>query len=460
MKAVKSREEWYTDSSQPFPPCFTKRSVGLMPKIHESEKGKVIYLWNENIYSHIEWNEKWSDKAFPNLKRKDGSTPNETTSHRTTSTIDAKNIEFCWSNLKRINFPSDWTGPSRSLGQKFRVDMYGNVVSKESSNESLTKFDVDHIFPWSKGGRSVQANFAGVQCVANRYIKSDCLVQLLKPEDMACGLQIEQFLSLIKYLNAKELSRKDNKSIFDRLEYYLCASPNKGESFTSFQSTVRRSIDGATLWKFFLERDQEKLRRELQLEGSIMTSSTLTRDTSVDIRMFNNNRLECFGRHTYAIRAFLKDSLHMSWDSGRKVWFILFSGHDIDVMRSFEEACAFIRSELWRLGIAVNMSHSEELKVRGRTTGATVDIVHTHTHTNGISEEAIPAIDRDAKNTKSSEDKKSKHKIEEVTRATEVKVLELATALSIEERIIGKNKDGSNCKNCIKKICRKHFNLP
>ena len=38
--------------------------------------------------------------------------------------------------------------------EDFRVDMYGNVVSIHASDGALCKFDVDHIFPWSRGGRS------------------------------------------------------------------------------------------------------------------------------------------------------------------------------------------------------------------------------------------------------------------------------------------------------------------
>ena len=51
---------------------------------------------------------------------------------------------------------------------------------------------------YTSGGRSVMANFAAVQSVANRAIKNDSILQTLDPQEMACGLQLEQLLALVR----------------------------------------------------------------------------------------------------------------------------------------------------------------------------------------------------------------------------------------------------------------------
>lgn len=47
--------------------------------------------------------------------------------------------------------------PPRWL-ERYRSNPYGNVVALEAKGRSVCAFDVDHIFPWARGGLSVPAN--------------------------------------------------------------------------------------------------------------------------------------------------------------------------------------------------------------------------------------------------------------------------------------------------------------
>ena len=127
-------------------------------------------------------------------------------------------------SLKDANYPLLWTidpesGMKKYLGGKddsvhnylrelFRLDMYGNVVSIEANTfGALTYFDVDHLFPWSRGGRSVQANFAAVHYGANRWAKSDKLIPTLncregervRENNCLRGISRTQFYNLFEY---------------------------------------------------------------------------------------------------------------------------------------------------------------------------------------------------------------------------------------------------------------------
>jgi 5-methylcytosine-specific restriction endonuclease McrA len=51
--------------------------------------------------------------------------------------------------------------------------MWGNVVSIGAPCLSLTAMDLDHLFPWSRGGRSTLDNLAAVQFAANRNAKRE-----------------------------------------------------------------------------------------------------------------------------------------------------------------------------------------------------------------------------------------------------------------------------------------------
>lgn len=110
---------WFEDSSKPYPPCFTDRTVRLLPK--KCPDGS--YEWNGDVFSDREWQRRWSDDKFPCLKLKDGSTPNETVAFRTGATTKQSNIETCWGNCKRLNHPSTWGETFRNFILKYREDV-------------------------------------------------------------------------------------------------------------------------------------------------------------------------------------------------------------------------------------------------------------------------------------------------------------------------------------------------
>ena len=133
---------WNSSKDIYFPPCFTNKSVKEIPKI-DASTGTVE--WNGKSFTTAEWSRQlivW-ETSFPNIKdpiTKSTRWEKPGVKH-TTSVV---NIDYCWSNLDQRVLPSRWK-------DIFRIDMWGNVVSKLASNNSLTKFDVDHAFPWSRG---------------------------------------------------------------------------------------------------------------------------------------------------------------------------------------------------------------------------------------------------------------------------------------------------------------------
>ena len=234
-------EQWYEDSKKPFPPEFNKKKNGVMklmqmPVLDEVDGVTSIAYFGET-YSTDAW-KMYLEKmiaGYPNLVKKTvqgrtekSSTPHETSSYRCSQTTKEDNRIKCWEkrndanrSLFRREVVDEKTGKvtSKELGdgnraiqrlltESFREDMYGNVISLDAmDNGALTYFDVDHVFPWSRGGRSVMANFEAVQFSANRWPKSDRLVAELNndfnnSDRERCtlrGINREQFYNLMEY---------------------------------------------------------------------------------------------------------------------------------------------------------------------------------------------------------------------------------------------------------------------
>ena len=104
--------------------------------------------------------------------------------------------------------------------------MYGNIVSLSKSaggqaeNYHLVFFDVDHIFPFSRGGRSVVKNFEAVQYCANRFVKGDNLVPMLSPVKLQCGLSEDQFIAIVEHVyivHCNDKNRRDVKVIIEEV---------------------------------------------------------------------------------------------------------------------------------------------------------------------------------------------------------------------------------------------------
>ena len=236
--------------------------------------------WDGGTYTLEEWRQKltgWHN-AFPNII-KDGSTPWETASFRSSQTSKVEIIKQCFDKCKRPTWPSTLTKASREFLQRFRVDMWGNMIclpttaGGRADNESLCFFDVDHTFPWSRGGRSVLKNFEALQCCANRWVKSDRLVQTLDPREMLCGISAAQLLALVQWVEGGgegNGGRKDKKALYRIIEGWLTVSPGNGKTFHEFQKDVLKirknrpppgdagpaqgSSDSSVLREYFVKR--------------------------------------------------------------------------------------------------------------------------------------------------------------------------------------------------------------
>ncbi len=286
--------EWYDDEKRDYPPIFTSRTLKLFPEIKLNEKGEKMYYWDQqgDGYTEIEWKEKWS-RQFPNIKRPDGSTPQESLLLRSQQTTNKKVIENAWADLGEtsIPYPHHWSNKVKSFMEKFKSDMYGNVISINADNNALSKFDIDHIFPWSRGGRSRRSNFAAVQCVANRVIKNDTILQLLDPAEMRCGIQVEQFINLIDFTitqadtiggnNGKTRSNRSNlQAELSKVESWLLHTPYRGMSWSNFQKMVNGTTSGKELYRFFIKRDIDILNAHLSLLGPIESEDKDANDTN------------------------------------------------------------------------------------------------------------------------------------------------------------------------------------
>jgi hypothetical protein len=247
----------------------------LFPHIKDAnEKTRWGFTEEERIVmhhdglGHVNWNgeqytlEQWKQKVdaweilFPHIKTKH---PNETENVRTTA--QRKGRDFCWQKLPQANISSQKC--PKKLRNIFRVDMYGNVVAHpdHTSDSALCWFDVDHCFPWCRGGRSVKENFAAVQWDANRRVKSDKLIQTLHKDKMSCGLQLEQFEVLMEHVKNQSGRSRKKKADFDKVKYWLTTSPKNGEALSDFQgkfSAWKKSQtrsdgkkSGKNLWDFF-----------------------------------------------------------------------------------------------------------------------------------------------------------------------------------------------------------------
>ncbi len=223
--------------------------------------------WNGKQYTPEQWKQKVNEweRRFPHIKDENGNTvhPNETENVRTTAQRKAR--DFCWQKLPQINISSQKC--PQKLRNIFRVDMYGNVVAhpEHTSDSALCCFDVDHCFPWCRGGRSVKENFAAVQWDAKRRVKSDKLIQTLHKDKMSCGLQLKQFEALMEHVKNQSGRSRDTKADFDMVKYWLTTSPKAGKALSDFQgkfsewkkSTKRsdgkkcKKSAGKELWDFF-----------------------------------------------------------------------------------------------------------------------------------------------------------------------------------------------------------------
>jgi len=176
-------------------------------------------------------------------------------------TWPAKTKQSCWDKLQTGTLYEAWkTAFKLEPGQvpafvddrraessskcMFRVDMHGNVVSysskgdkgddsKKQDHKSICSFEIDHLFPWSRGGLSCDPgnkdiaidNVELVQWGSNRRKTDKFLhgIRYLKGwtgeaagiERLDNGLRLEQFIALWMYADAEEKSKKKPTRLLD-----------------------------------------------------------------------------------------------------------------------------------------------------------------------------------------------------------------------------------------------------
>ena len=85
-----------------------------------------------------------------------------------------------WGKLKSTELPTLWRNMglgimSELMYEEYRLDIFGNVISKNAEGQSLCAFVLDHVFPWSRGGRSVNQNIATIYWGAHNVKRAQIL---------------------------------------------------------------------------------------------------------------------------------------------------------------------------------------------------------------------------------------------------------------------------------------------
>lgn len=185
----RQRRVWVYPQGVPvFPAEFDEDSIKCMPVF--SKKGKSV-MWNDVKYTAQEWEEqvKGWNAEYPVKKQ------NELIEALDFKTRNAKSYrKLCWYNATPCNdsfIPEDF----RKL---FATDAFGNVICEDAPNMSLLSFDVDHIFPWGRGGLTDPRNLWALQYYANRCVKNDTILQGVKEQDLQVGLSKGNLRMLFK----------------------------------------------------------------------------------------------------------------------------------------------------------------------------------------------------------------------------------------------------------------------
>ena len=176
----------------------------------------------------------------------------------------------CWEAADQQLLRDEWRKRfcrpmPEALGKKFRVDMFGNVIAdpESAAAKSVCAFEVDHIFPWSRGGRTLRPNLAPVQWGANIF-KSD---KLLQGEELGgggwallrCGLPVQGFLALHDLPEGTKGTNR--RSEMGRLTHWLTNARSKGSACGDLRRKFGPLLDGqdpAALREAFQRWDLEE----------------------------------------------------------------------------------------------------------------------------------------------------------------------------------------------------------
>ena len=255
-------DAWYGQRNDGYPPEFR---VGL--KDLPESVGRNI-RWGGKDYTAREFDvqiRNW-DEAYPSLTAGGGKHPSESVSERNSATTDKDNKHYCWLQMKTISFPDGKLSSTtrKKLYSTFRLDAFGNIVSEQADSMAICKFEVDHIFPFAKGGRSVRDNLWGMYWGANR-VKRENLLQTFTPTNskrrgLFMGLREEQLIALFVFLELDSASRKRNTQSFiiSAVIDWLIKFPPTGQSIKDVAEWTGGSTDGKTLYGLLKKRNEEQ----------------------------------------------------------------------------------------------------------------------------------------------------------------------------------------------------------
>jgi len=271
-----------------------------------------------------------------------GMSPHETTKHRLITT-NPDVIQRCWYLNENYVYEKKYLDVYQKLFgddipplvwkflKPYRLDYYGNVISLTADKNSLVGFDLDHKFPWSRGGRSKIHNLMCCQSMANRFIKRDELIPCLSATKMACGLQLSQLFGIVKYcLDSSDNHRGNLSNLLTKFVKYIETEPTyskRSGSWVTFQKETNGSTDGGFLLSYFRNKEQKELMALgiIDVPYIIPLKKKVNRQTDCfpTIYLYRNvveERIEIYGCHSFVIKKALRDDFDMSWDENKSCW--------------------------------------------------------------------------------------------------------------------------------------------
>ena len=366
-------EEWWRARDAPFPPEFAGEYSGRarieqpVRRVFQGLPGSVTvgaeqgarYLWAGRDLGGEEAFKRWAQrleerfpcrfsvsasgaaKPLPETAKSGKVHPWETGRDRTDGCRKA--TVACWEAADRQALRDAWrqrfgSAMPEALGRTFRVDMFGNVIAdpESAAAKSVCAFEVDHIFPWSRGGRTLRPNLAPVQWGAN-IRKSDKLLHGTELggggwDRLRCGLPVEGFLALH---DLPEGTRGSNRrSTLGRLRLWLTNARVKGSAKGDLRGRMGPLLDGGDpegLRQAFLRWDLEEQGLSLRPGplrgvGAVLSPSRASRATSsppsgtrslggdeasvrpaVLLTLDRRGHAHVQGEHTYFLRGVLRD---------------------------------------------------------------------------------------------------------------------------------------------------------
>jgi len=164
------------------------RGMAAAPPMTDTADAWRVY-WGDNEYTVDQWNEK-----LDNWDNKYGAAP------RVRRPIRVESIKLCWKGLEPVFERGDYNDVGGNVvAERFRKDMFGNVVTFEAGNKAMMGMVVDHIFPFARGGGCVDKNYMGLHHLANGR-KSAHILQSLNPASMQVGFSVDDVCDLFKGL--------------------------------------------------------------------------------------------------------------------------------------------------------------------------------------------------------------------------------------------------------------------